>query len=278
MFKLFVLLLPIFLAACATGDIEQPALDDDYQYYPDATSTSEEEVSDEVSASGAEGSTSTETTAEAGSSDGSDATYPDTAAPSLTSSEDATSGSTSDGGDDVAPTDEESILSNSGFDWNHVLITEVVTDPQQDHGESGSGNGIKFDATPGTGTVGSTDEFIEIFNGTDVAVDVSGWSINMTDGTDVTESFLDSDWENFFSAGGSLDVLQPGEFLVLGNPDGTINNTITVDLLSETGELINEIVADDANATDISDEAYYLTADGEWEMGAATPGFFPTLF
>jgi hypothetical protein len=58
------------------------------------------------------------------------------------------------------------------FDWQKVLITEVVPDPQQDHSESSAGDGILFNETPGTGSVSSSDEYIEIFNGTEESLNM----------------------------------------------------------------------------------------------------------
>jgi len=160
------------------------------------------------------------------------------------------------------------------FDWNRILFTEAVTDPQQDHSESTEENGILFDPYPGTGTVGSTDEYIEIFNGTDSAVDVSLWSLNMVDGTDVQQDLNSSDWDVYFSNEGSLESFGAGEFLVLGNPEGAMNNSISFELTNEDGEIVDALEVDDANASDLNDEAYTLSADGTWNMDFASPGYF----
>lgn len=160
------------------------------------------------------------------------------------------------------------------FDWQQILITEVVPDPQQDHSESSVGNDVLFDEIPGTGTVSSSDEFIEIFNGTDETVDVSSWSLNMVDGTDVNQGLNDSEWDKYFSAGGSLEQLGSGEFLVLGDPEGTINNTVSLELLNEVGEVIDSVEIEDANAAGVDDESYYRGPDGEWLQGLASPGYF----
>lgn len=170
--------------------------------------------------------------------------------------------------EDVAVTasDEVSLddVTAESFDWARVLITEVVTDPQQDHSESSPGNGIEFDEIPGVGTVSSSDEYIEIFNGTPDAVDMSQWSLNMLDGTDVFQDLSTT----------VTSHVQPGEFLVIGNPTGAINNTVTIELLDESDVLIDSVSVDDANAAGIEDEAYSLNEEGEWIQGAATPGGF----
>ncbi len=282
-----VILFCLGFCACGVRSIVPPDSDSDYEYTPKSES-------EETATSDSESSSLTETDSELSSTEtstetsSSTQTYP-TVAEVNSESDDGDSTVTltsSDTSSAESVAAEESTVDESvtevaaeseepQFDWNRVLITEVVTDPQQDHGESTIGNAVKFDATPGTGTVGSTDEYVEIFNGTDTVVDVSQWSVAMNDGSDVTETFTDANWENFFSTGGSVADFGPGEFLVLGNPDGTINNTLTVELFDETGGVIDSLTIEDANAVGLEDEAYYLTPDGEWEQGAATPGFFP---
>jgi hypothetical protein len=171
----------------------------------------------------------------------------------------------------VTGTTEE--ISEGPFDWNYLLITEVVTDPQQDHSESAEGNGILFDGVSGTGTIGSTDEYIEIYNGTDDVVDLSLFGLTMMDGTDETEYVTDIE-DTYFSLNGSLELFGPGEFVVLGNPQGALNNSISIELWDGAGDIVDLVSIDDANATGIDDEAYYRDVDGEWEMGVATPGSF----
>lgn len=160
------------------------------------------------------------------------------------------------------------------FDFEQVLITEIVTDPQQDHGESTFGNGIAFDGVVGTGTIGSTDEYFEIYNGTPESVDLTGWNVTMIDGSDVTESVDDPAWAKFFSAGGSLENFLSGEILVLGNPAGDMKNTIQIELTDQTGQVVHSVYADDANASGTTDESFGLDEAGNWSMGAATPGKF----
>ncbi|MCP5464294.1 MAG: lamin tail domain-containing protein [Deltaproteobacteria bacterium] len=160
------------------------------------------------------------------------------------------------------------------FNWNRVLITELVTDPQQDHGESSPGNGVVFDSAAGSGTIGSNDEYIEIYNGTEESVDLSSWTLKMNDGTDEEQSLGDENTETYFSAGGASTLFQPGEFMVIGNPSGAMNNSITVQLFNEEDALVDEVSVEDANADAESDEAYTLQEDGHWEMDFATPGGF----
>lgn len=156
---------------------------------------------------------------------------------------------------------------------NEVHFTEVVTDPQQDWNDTLGGNGIAFDVTFGSGTVGTTDEWIEIKNGREESVDLTGWRIEMKDGSDETELLSTGDSVYLFSDGGSFSLFQPDEFLVIGDPDGDLKNTITLELFNDEEELVDQLVIDDANASGIEDESYQLSEDGLWEMGEATIGF-----
>lgn len=182
-------------------------------------------------------------------------------------------GATSEEDATASAVESETASDEEAFDSARVLISEVVTDPQSDHDESSGGNGVKFDATPGSGAVSTTDEYVEIYNGTDAAIDLTGYDLSMKDGTDALQG-LDTDFISFFSLSGDLTDFAPGEFLVLGNPSGQINNNITIELLDATAAAVDTLTIEDANASDPADEAYTLDLDsGEWGMTAATPGY-----
>ncbi len=156
-----------------------------------------------------------------------------------------------------------------------IVINEVVTDPQQDWNDSAGGNGVPFDDMPGTGTVTDTDEWVELFNTGAQAIDLTNWSIEFINGTNVTLSFSNPGSTTVlrFSAGGSVANFQPGEYLVIGNPTGANNNDILIVLKDETGAIIDQVeIGDDfendgagdgapdggtsdGNATGINDEA-----------------------
>lgn len=242
-------------------EIEMPSVEEDAteEVSSELSETSSASADDAESGAGADSSSGDSSSEDSSSGDlGSTGTYP-----SVPSPENDSSGESG----------VESEVVND-FDWSRVLITEVVTDPQQDHGESTEANGIPFDAFIGTGTVGSSDEYVEIFNGTAETVDMSLWSLGMMDGTDEFQDLNDEDLVTFFSLDGKLEEVGAGEFLVLGNPSGAMNNSITLELLNESGEIVDSVNVDDANASDVNDEAYYRSPTGEWMQGWASPGYF----
>lgn len=159
----------------------------------------------------------------------------------------------------------------AGFPYVH--FTEIVTDPQRDWNDSAGGNGVPFDIFYGNGTVGSTDEWIEIKNGSTAPVDISGWRIEMNDGTDETEFFSEPYATLVFSAGGSAVNFNADEFVVIGNPRGDLKNAIALRLVDENESLADSVDIENADATSVSAESWQLTTDGGWEIGAATPGF-----
>jgi len=164
---------------------------------------------------------------------------------------------------------EEEVVSD--FEYDRVYISEVVTDPQQDHNESTPGNGIEFDSVPGEGTIGSTDEYVEIVNGTASSLNLTGWYLSMIDGTDEVQELTED--VSYFSQDGSLENFQSGEYLVIGNPDGAMNNTLVLELYNEIDEIQDSLSIEDANAESLNDESYRLSSDGFWEMSEATPGY-----
>jgi PKD repeat protein len=158
-----------------------------------------------------------------------------------------------------------------------VVINEVVADPQQDWSDNSGGNGIPFDNVPGTGSITVTDEWIELFNAGTQAVNLivgNGWTIELINGTNEIFNFKNPGSAVLrFSAGGSVTNFQPGEYLVIGNPPGAINNDVYIILRDQTGAVVDDVEigddfegdgngdgapdggASDGNATGINDEA-----------------------
>ncbi len=154
-----------------------------------------------------------------------------------------------------------------------VLINEVVTDPQQDWNDSSGGDGVSFNATVGNGSITDTDEWIELYNAGSTAIDLTsgtGWVLTITDSSTDTINFLSSTGTAVFvlSNGGSLNNFQAGEYLVIGNPPGTMNNDVYIVLTNSSGTTIDDVElgnvsgvgtssdgASDGNATSVNDEA-----------------------
>ncbi|MDB4037400.1 hypothetical protein N9473_04970, partial [Polaribacter sp.] len=96
----------------------------------------------------------------------------------------------------------------------------------------------------GTGSINQgTDEFIELYIKT-AGLDLTNWTIELLDGTNVigaltsTGAFDDS---NYITSGsGTFTNTEIGDFLVLGDVDGTgkMNNSITINLKDSGGVII----------------------------------------
>lgn len=146
-----------------------------------------------------------------------------------------------------------------------LLITEVVTDPQADHSENIGGNGVAFDQVPGTGTISSVDEFVEIHNPGLLPIDLAGYSLVFTD-TTPSRYLFGSGARGVvlrFSAGSEPGALLPGGYLLLGNPPGALNNALEILLAGPDGS-IADFVALDGNASSRLDEAVARQWNGRY--------------
>ena len=148
----------------------------------------------------------------------------------------------------------------------HVVINEIVADPQRDWNDSAEG-ATPFDATPGAGTITGADEWIELYNASGAVVDLSGWTLVMTDGTPATEPIGTGDAVLVFSAGGAVASYQAGEYLIIGNPKGDLNNTVSIELYDARGLLVDQVAlggdgGPSGNATSSEDEAIARVPSG----------------
>lgn len=148
-----------------------------------------------------------------------------------------------------------------------IVINEIVTDPQQDWSDTSGGNFIPFDSVPGVAAATAGDEWVELMNVSPDAVDVTGWELAMVDSTPAVEVLGGGSAVLVFSSGGSLSDFRPGEHLVIGNPDGSMNNTMTVELRDTRATLIDSATlgpggAPDGNASSTLDEAVARRPDG----------------
>ena len=137
-----------------------------------------------------------------------------------------------------------------------LQISEVVTDPQADHSESAGGNGTPYDLVPGTGTISSVDEFVEVFHAGSLPLDLTGYRLVFDDATPSSYDFgLSTGGVLLFSPGSSLEDFLPGGYALLGNPPGALNNRLDVLLRDPDGGLVDLLAIEDGNAGSVADEA-----------------------
>jgi hypothetical protein len=137
-----------------------------------------------------------------------------------------------------------------------IVINEIVTDPQQDWNDA-----TPFDNVPGTGAITDVDEWLELFNAGSVAINLregAGWRLDFIDTTPDSLKFSSpgSTVRFVFSKGGTLTNFQPGEYLVIGNPPGAMNNDIFLVLKNSAGMIIDDVeLGDDAEGDGAGDGA-----------------------
>lgn len=140
-----------------------------------------------------------------------------------------------------------------------VVINEVITDPQQDWGASNF-----FDPSPG-GTGNSDDEWIELYIATD-NLDLTNWTIEMNDGTDVSGNlaaggaFNQSNYRSL--TGGFLNNTKAGDYLILGDPSSGMMNSVgglTVILKDGSGGTIDQVTIATGSGTGFSGSASSTT-------------------
>ena len=146
---------------------------------------------------------------------------------------------------------------------------------------------------PGSGSGGSNDEYVELYISSD-NVDLTGWTIDLIDGTDVIGADIDAGGGtpafavNVFSAG-SISSTVADSYLVLGNEAiSPINNTgLTINLYDADGTLVDVFVngggggqAPAGTSAGSGDEAVFRIPNGQdtddnsadFVQGAGTPG------
>jgi hypothetical protein len=190
-----------------------------------------------------------------------------------------------------------------------VLINEVCATPLVDWSDSEDGNGAPFDAVPGTDRPSAEDEWIELVSLAPGAVDLSKWQIVLYPGPTLLgeprqATPLTGGIATVVVAGGagSITAVQPGQRVVIGDPAGSLQPSVWVELRDATGALVdaveiggNSSVTDrggdgikngapgpdlDGTALDAASATVARVPDGvdsgddvgDWVHGAATPG------
>jgi len=130
-----------------------------------------------------------------------------------------------------------------------VLINEVVTDPQADW------DGGDFSGTAGGGTVSSSDEYVELYNASGAAVDLTNVKLVFEDSA-VDEQLIEDGVVYGADYVGDVSMFEPGDHWVIGNPLGAMNNDVNVKLVYDdggAGVVLDEVtlgVFDDGDLTD----------------------------
>ncbi len=149
-------------------------------------------------------------------------------------------------------------LSFNNYANASIKINEIVTDPQQDH--------------DGSGIIGSSDEYFELYNPSDSPVDLTNWRLELIDATPETKTLE--------------GIISPFSYSVILNPPGQQNVDGRIELYDPTNALINAItygIWDDGNILDnlpdggtsgIFNESLSRFPDGSdnWLKTRATPG------
>nr|HPQ40763.1 Ig-like domain-containing protein [bacterium] len=161
-----------------------------------------------------------------------------------------------------------------------VVINEVVVDPQQDWNDTEGGDGSPFNAVPGTGSVTTSDEWIEIYNASGQTLDINNWSLEMIDTTPETHIIGGgSGTEVFFPPSATASSFAPGAYLVIGNPTGSNNMDCYFVLRDSDGNLVDDVEigddpendgegdgapepGDDGNADSVANEAVARVPNG----------------
>jgi len=137
-----------------------------------------------------------------------------------------------------------------------VLINEVCVDPQTDWSTDG------FVGTDGGGTVSQgVDEFIELYINEAGITDLSSWTLELLDGSDVTGDLTTSGAfavRNYFRDGSVISwpaSTVAGDYAVFGNVagSGAMNNDIWVILKDADGVYVDSVTLgsyDDGNTAD----------------------------
>ena len=136
-----------------------------------------------------------------------------------------------------------------------IILNEVVPDPKHDWNDSSGGDGIAFNNVPGSGNISSSDEWVELKNATPFIINLVGWSVIMNDSSTATLTFGPETPNLRFSKGGSVTAFQPGEYLTIGNPPGTLNNVVFIQLVDATGVIVDDVEIGDDLETDGPDGA-----------------------
>ena len=160
-----------------------------------------------------------------------------------------------------------------------VVLRELVPTPRSDWGDS-EPRGQPFDQSPGSGTVSSADEWIELVNASEQSIDITaaGLRILTLDRTPAETTVVTAPALRF-GDGGAIDRWRPGEALVV-RPRGDMSQSdLTVEVWAGALLLDRLVLGDGPDADhpgggppDLEREALSRSVDGRWRWCRPTPG------
>ncbi|MEP0366459.1 MAG: LamG-like jellyroll fold domain-containing protein [Cyclobacteriaceae bacterium] len=171
----------------------------------------------------------------------------------------------------------------------NVKINEVVTDPATDWSTNG------FDGTDGGGTVSDIDQYVELYVGEAGLDFTTGWSLEIYEDDGSTLRFSGDltstgafDVVTYFTSGsGTISNSEVGDYIILGNPDGSSTLVNNVDVVLRNGSEIDRVdlggtsgQAPNGASSGTADESVSRKPDGadsdlddvDFQKAAATPG------
>lgn len=176
-------------------------------------------------------------------------------------------------GNEAAPLEVELVMP----DAVRVQLTEVVPTPLHDWGSEVEG--VALDARPGTGAVTDTDEWIEVVNVSDNAVDLTqvDLRVRIRDTTPV-EHAVGAAAQLYFGRGGELSRWGVGEPLVLRPRGSMAQRDVTIEIVWGD-QVLDRLTlgraagADHAGGTPPDLEHEAIARDGEvWRWCQPSPG------
>jgi hypothetical protein len=160
-----------------------------------------------------------------------------------------------------------------------VRLSEVVVRPLRDWGDS-AGGGVPFDASPGTGTVSSADEWVELVNVSSDVVDLrrAALELRALDATASVTPLLGAP-ALYFGDGGSPEAWWPGEALVVRTRGDMAQRGLRLEVWSGARRLDRLELGDPEGADhpggappDLVHEALGRDGSGAWRWCEPTPG------
>lgn len=146
-------------------------------------------------------------------------------------------GTAIDGGDD-ADASPDAIAPDAEPRLARVVINEVVLYPKHDWSDD---SGVRFDAEPGTGLISTTDQYVELRNADDIAIDLTGWTLAMVDADAATTPLASAQTLIVFEAGSTIDSFQPGALALIGDPAGRASTDCFLVLRDQYGRIVDDV-------------------------------------